>query len=331
MTDPTGRPVAIIDIGSNSVRLVIFSRLARVPPELHTEQIYPHLGREIGKTGRLDAAGRQLCLDGLRRYATLCRSYGVEEKIVVATAAVREASDGPAFVDAIRQATGLDVAILGGAEEGRLSALGVLSGIPHADGMVGDIGGGSLELALVEKGHVGERTTLPLGPFRLQRQGDHRARHDELVRFVDGQLASVPWLAEAKGRSFYAVGGNWRAIAKAQIKRDQHPLDIVHQHALSLRESLEFTGFLSTLSQQSLERFAVAKKRARLVPYAALALERVLRAVKPQSLVFSGYGLREGIAFDRLNAADRALDPLFESCRAVVSNPIPGGNPVTLD
>ena len=308
-------PCAIIDIGSNSVRLVIFRALSRVPAEMLTEQIYPHLGRDIARTGRLDPVGKRLCIDGLRRYAMLCEAYGVADRIVVATAAIREASDGAGFVAAIRAATGLEVEVLSGVEEGRLSALGVLSGIPHADGIVGDIGGGSLELACVSGGSVGERTTLPLGPFRLQRAGDSRSRRDELIRLIDSKLQTVPWVDQARGKSFYAVGGNWRAIAKAQIRRDQHPLDIVHQHELPLRESLEIAGFLSTLSQASLERFSVSRKRTKLVPYAALVMERVLRAARPRSLVFSGFGLREGIVFDRLANREKQLDPLLEACR----------------
>jgi exopolyphosphatase/guanosine-5'-triphosphate,3'-diphosphate pyrophosphatase len=314
MNEAALRPSAIIDIGSNSVRLVIFQRLARVPVELHTEQIYPHLGRQIGKTGRLDPEGKSQCLDGLCRYAALCDAYNVGDRLVVATAAIRDATDGPHFVAEITQLTGLEVTILSGVEEGRLSAMGVLAGIPHADGLVGDIGGGSLELALVSNGQVGDRTTLPLGPFRLQRYGDHRSKRDDLIRFIDAQLDTVPWIEKAKGKSFYAVGGNWRAIAKVQIKREQHPLDIVHRHELSFRQGKEIAEFLSTLSQQSLERFAVAHKRSKLVPYAAMVLERVLEAVKPKSLIFSGYGLREGLVFDRLTAAEKNLDPLFAAC-----------------
>jgi exopolyphosphatase/guanosine-5'-triphosphate,3'-diphosphate pyrophosphatase len=313
------RPVdrtAIIDIGSNSVRLIVLDGLSRSPVQEFSEQMYPHLGSRIARTGKLDPDGVETCLAGLQRYAMLCGAMGVNRKIVVATAAVREAIDGQEFIDKVRKRTGLDVKVVSGDEEGRLSALGVIAGIPSANGLVGDLGGGSLELALVSNGKVGERTTLPLGPFRLQRGGRYVTDRDKLVSQIDDHLSSVSWLGRARGSTFYPVGGNWRACAKVQMRREQYPIDLVHQHEMGVREGIELCALLSNLPPSSLTGFSVPKKRIELVPSAALVLERTLRMVKPKAMVFSGFGLREGLVYDCLSESEKARDPLIAACEA---------------
>ena len=314
------KPAAIIDIGSNSVRLVILSGISRSPEELYSEQLYPHLGKQIARTGRLDSGGVTMCLEGLSRFVRLCNLMEVTERIVVATAAIREATDGARFVAMAKERCGLDVRVISGEDEGRLSAMGVIAGIPDASGIVGDLGGGSLELAVVRNGTVGQHVSLPLGPFRLMREGtiqDHRAA---IVKSIDLQLADVDWLGKEGRNNFYAVGGNWRAIAKAQMKRDRCPLPMVHQHMLPASSGIEVADYISTLSPSGLERVGVQKKRAKLVPYAALVMERVLRVTRPNTLVFSGFGLREGLVYDRLSPQQRAEDPLVATCERLAKD-----------
>jgi len=203
--------VAVVDIGSNSVRLVVFDRLGRAPVPVFNERVFAGLGRDIARTGRLDAAGVALARTNLRRFARLGAAMGVSRFDVLATAAVREAENGPEFVAEIEALCGAPVQVLSGQDEARLSALGVLAGWPEADGVMGDLGGGSLELVRLRTGRLTDSETLPLGPLRLADLAG-RAR-DKAIDAIDSALDTVPWLADAEATTFFPVGGAWRALA----------------------------------------------------------------------------------------------------------------------
>src|ERR1700710_2073913 len=157
------KPVAIIDIGSNSVRLVVYSGAKRIPSVIFNEKVLAGLGREIGEIGE---GAQARALAALDRFRLLIRQLGVVRTRVVATAAVREASNGDAFLTRVRR-LGSSPRILSGEEEGKRAGQGVLSAIPDADGIVGDLGGGSLELVEVKKGEIRDRASFPLGVLRV--------------------------------------------------------------------------------------------------------------------------------------------------------------------
>jgi exopolyphosphatase/guanosine-5'-triphosphate,3'-diphosphate pyrophosphatase len=235
---------------------------------------------------------------------------------VVGTSAVRDALDGPAFVAAVARRTGFKIEVLDGGEEARLSALGVLSGIPDADGLTGDLGGGSLELVRLARGAIAEHDTLPFGPLRL-REIVEKGR-GKLRETIDERLAAMPWLNKAGGRSFYAVGGAWRALARLHMAHTGYPLHVIHHYAIRRAKAEEFLELVAGLSRESLERLTDApRRRLETLPLAATVLGRILRRSKPEMLVFSAMGLREGCLFDELKPALRRRDPLLAACEEV--------------
>ncbi len=307
--------IAVIDIGSNSLRLVVYDGIGRSPLALFNEKVLCGLGRNLGKSGRLNTDAIEPALANLQRFVALAKAIGVARLDIIATAAVRDASDGAQFVAEVTRRCNAPVRILDGAAEGRLSALGVVSGIPTADGVVGDLGGGSVELVPLDLGAVGDGETLPLGPLRLAEFSDDERK---LRDVVDKHIASVPWLRRYRGRGFYLVGGAWRALARIHMEQRNYPLHIIQSYKVPRHDAEQFFQFVGRQSRKSLEKMAViSKKRAEAVPLAAFVLSRLVNAIEPNRLIFSAFGLREGLTFDLLPEAERRQDPLIAGCRGM--------------
>ena len=302
----------VIDIGSNSIRMVVFEGLRRVPLPMFNERILCGLGRNLHDTGRLDPQGVEQALLNIERFGVLLRSMGVARFDAVATAAVRDAEDGAEFVAEVEGRCGVRVRVLSGAEEAEMAALGVLSGAPGADGVVGDLGGGSLELVHLLDGAIAEQATLPLGPLNLfAAAGGQRKRARKII---DEALAELPWLAKMRGRAFYAVGGNWRALAHAHMAHSGYPLNIIHHYRLRCGDLAKIAGLVAWQSRESLTGIrGVSGRRLDLLPLAALVMDRLLAAAAPRDVVFSADGLREGFAFARLGKRSRMEDPLLSA------------------
>jgi exopolyphosphatase/guanosine-5'-triphosphate,3'-diphosphate pyrophosphatase len=328
MTDPdtiaTAGRIAVIDLGSNSLRLVVFERLGGALFPLLNEKVMCALGRGISSTGRLNAEGVTLAFVNLRRFVALARALGVEHLAVLATAAVRDAIDGRSFAAEVERQCRVPVKIIEGAEEARLSAAGVLAGIPDADGLVGDLGGGSVELVRVGAGipsrtgeftQIGHGITLPLGPLRLAELGDSIRAISEAA---ERALVPASVLRAAPGKNLYLVGGASRAIARLHMEHTHYPLHIIHQYTIGRREAEAFFDIIGRQSRKSLERIiSIARKRLELVPPAALVLRKLIALAGPRSVVFSAFGLREGYAYDLIPARERGPDPLIAACAAV--------------
>jgi exopolyphosphatase / guanosine-5'-triphosphate,3'-diphosphate pyrophosphatase len=311
---PDGR-IAVIDVGSNSLRLAVFERLGAALLPLLNERVMCALGRGIAVTGRLNPQGVELAFANVERFTALARALAVDHLAIIATAAVRDASDGRDFAAEIEERCGAPVRIIDGGEEGRLSAAGVLAGIPDADGIVGDLGGGSVELVRVnaqERSGIGAGISLPLGPLRLAELGDNRKAAIEQIERV---IATAPLLRECAGRSLYLVGGAWRAIARLHIEQTHYPLHIIHQYTIARRPAEAFLDIVSTQSRRSLERITgIGRRRLEVVPLAAAILRRLVAFGKPNRLVFSAFGLREGYAYGVLPREQPATDPLIAAC-----------------
>ncbi len=314
-------PVGVIDIGSNSIRLVVFSGDSRAPHPIFNEKVLCGLGRGLERTGRLHEEGVESALANLARFSGLASAMGVRRLRVVATAAVREAENGLEFARAVRQQARLRVEILDGVEEARLSALGVVSGMPEADGLMGDLGGGSLELVALRRGKSGRHETLPFGPLRL-REVAERGK-SELRDVIEHGLDELPWLASARGRDFYAVGGAWRAIARLHMAHTNYPLRVIHHYTVSRGKAEDFLDLIAGLSRDSLERIGrVPRKRLEVLPLAALVLQQILERARPARLVFTAMGLREGCLYDAMPPAVRRQDPLIVAAdEAAALNP----------
>lgn len=319
-TLPTGR-IAVVDVGSNSLRLVVFERLGVALMPLLNEKVMCGLGRGIARSGRLNRDGVQLAYDNVERFVALARALRVDHLAIIATAAVRDAADGRQFAAELRRRCGVEVRIIDGAEEGRLSAAGVLAGIPGADGVVGDLGGGSVELVPVDGGAgratIGAGVSLPLGPLRLAELGDNRKAIAETIERAVGE-AGV--LRAAAGKSFYLVGGAWRAIARLHMEQAHYPLHIIHQYTLPRAQADGFLDLVSRLSRRSLEQITtINRKRLEVVPLAAQILRRLIAVGRPDQIVFSAFGLREGYATELLSAEQRS-DPLIAACRGIAES-----------
>ncbi len=308
---------AVIDVGSNSVRLVVFRTHGTFFQPIFNEKVLAGLGGGVAQTGKLDPEGVVSALAALKRYKRIIKARDVEHVLAVATAAVRVADDGPSFIDDIKKQTGLRVSVITGTEEARLSALGVIAGAPDAQGVIGDLGGSSLELVPVGKGRVKKGISLPLGPLAM-RAGTDMDRAEMAAR-IDATLdqASSQISANARG-NFYAVGGAWRSLALVNMALRGHPLRVLHNYTISRDEAFELAHLVGAQSSTSLGRTpGLSSRRAPLLPYAALLLERILQRQFFENVTISGYGLREGMLYEQLGSKARAVHPVLAGVKAL--------------
>jgi exopolyphosphatase / guanosine-5'-triphosphate,3'-diphosphate pyrophosphatase len=303
--------VAVIDIGSNSVRLVVYESMERSLISVFNEKTLCGLGREVQSTGLLAPDAVAKALTALRRFHALCKIQKVGRVHAIATAACRDATNGPDFIAKAERICGVDIKILSGPEEARFSALGVISGVHKPDGIVGDLGGGSLELIDVRGNRVRGGVTLPLGTLALQDLSHKSLKRAD--RIVEGELSELPKLKAGRGRTFYAVGGTWRALARIHIIQSEYPLRVMHGYSIPAAEALDFVRRLRRLSAAGMlaNIEAVAEARRPLLAYAALVLEYIIRVARPKTIVFSTFGVREGLLYSMLPEQERAKDGLI--------------------
>jgi exopolyphosphatase/guanosine-5'-triphosphate,3'-diphosphate pyrophosphatase len=312
--DRTPRDAAVIDIGSNSIRLVLYRLEGRSIWTIYNEKVLAGLGRDLAHTGRLSPQGRATALTALRRFRAVLDSLRADSIQAVATAAVREAADGDEFLREVKRETGLTVRILSGDEEARASALGVAAGIPGAEGLAGDLGGFSLELVKLSGSRPGRGVTLPLGPFALDGDGGF----DAVKARKDARAVLRPIADSFSADQFFAVGGAWRSLGLIHMQMTRYPLQIVHQYEMRAGEALEVARLVASQSKSSLERMdGVSKKRVDTLPYAAVVMEALVEVLGLKRIVVSAWGIREGLLYESMPASIRALDPLVEGCAAL--------------
>ncbi len=304
----------IIDIGSNSVRLVVYRGRGRMPLTLFNEKVMCGLGRGVGERGLLEADAMEQATRALTRYAALCRDMDIRDVRAVATAAVRDATNGAVFIRDAAKRANLAIEIIVGDEEARLSALGVISGIPLADGIAADLGGGSLELVRVCNGKIGARVSLPIGPLNLLAARDTSPTAQEST--IKKALAKVDWLKEAAGKPIYMVGGAWRALAHLHMYLVKYPLRVIHQYAIPPGDIDDILRAVKTLDKKAIKSIPnLTDRRLPALPIAGLLLKLLAEHVKSVSLVSSAFGLREGILYERLSADAQQEDPLIAAAR----------------
>jgi len=319
------RDIAAIDIGSNSVRMVLYRLEGRAIWTVFNEKVLAGLGRDLAATGNLSVDGAAQALTALKRFAAVVEGVQPAHAFVAATAAVREARDGRAFCDRVAAETGLRIRVLTGEEEARYAALGVLAGIPRANGVIADLGGSSLELVRVEDGVVGRGVTLPLGPFAL---ADPRGFDADRLR--DTIAKRLKPAGDYKADTLYAVGGAWRTLAQVQMQVSGYPLRIVHQYTMTADDALATARLIARQSKASLEKWpGLSKKRAETLPHAALVLEGLIERLGLKRIVLSAWGVREGLLYETLDPETAAADPLLAGCSALgarqgISPTLPG-------
>ncbi len=303
---------AIIDIGSNSVRLVVYGGTMRAPVVVLNEKVVAQLGRDIAVTGRLPADSIALALRGIRRFALLLEDLEIDDVETVATAAVRDAANGEEFLALVR-AAGFRPRLLSGEEEARISAEGVIGAFPGARGVVADLGGGSLELVQIAGGTSAAASSLPLGTLRL---GEYRAAGD-----ASGNSAMRKRLRQAIDQGgwgqpieapLYLVGGAWRAMAAYAMDVSRNPLTDPHGFALEYATASDLARNLARTRIEALKgNPRLSLTRAAVLPDAAVLLQALLRQLQPSEVIFSSWGLREGLLYRRLETHQQAQDPLL--------------------
>jgi len=311
---PARQPVGIIDIGSNSVRLVAYEARARAPTPIFNEKVLCGLGRGLVTTGELPEEGVDRALKALRRFRILGEFMQLADMQVVATAAAREAKNGAAFLAAAEEAIGTKIELLSGRREAELSALGVLSAIYKPDGIVGDLGGGSLELIKVKRSRIGKGASLPLGGLALMDASNRSPR--QAAKIVREAIGDAKALKSLSGRTFYAVGGTWRALARLHMRQRNYPLNIMHNYTIPVRDAVDFLSLIERVDSDALVSIgAVSAARRPLLAYGAVALDEIIRRTKPKEIVISVAGVREGLLYERLDKATRKEDALIAAAR----------------
>ncbi|TDK37069.1 exopolyphosphatase [Rhizobium deserti] len=303
-------PVSVIDIGSNSVRVVIYEGLSRASTVLFNEKVLCGLGKGLGSNGRMDDEAVERALAALKRFRALSIQARAGEVYVLATAAAREASNGPEFIRAVEQILGQKPQVLSGEEEARYSALGVISGFHDVDGIAGDLGGGSLELIDIRGKEFGRGITLPLGGLRLSESSGNSV--SKARTFARKHVNTARFLEQGAGRTFYAVGGTWRNIAKLHMEITKYPLHMMQGYEMPLDEMQKFLDdVIAAKDSKDPAWQAVSKSRRLLLPFGAVAMQEVLSVMKPAKVTFSAQGVREGYLYSLLPQEERDSDPLL--------------------
>ena len=310
---PRYRPVAVVDIGSNSVRLVVYDGVRRSPTPIFNEKVLCGLGKGVAITSRLNEAAITRALAALRRFRALVKQMGVKQVFAVATAAAREAKNGEDFIEQAENALGAGIRVLSGKEEARFAALGVLSGTPEADGIAGDLGGGSLELIDIKEGKLHDGVTLPIGPLRLIDLSGGSMERAEVM--VDEYLHKTDIIKKLHGRTFYAVGGAWRNLARIHMAQTDYPLHVLHHYQMTRSQAEGISELMAHLTPASLKDVKdMSKARIDTLPYGAMILDRLMHLGKAKDVVISVFGVREGLLFSKLPRKKMEYDVLLSSC-----------------
>ena len=311
------KPVAVIDIGSNSVRLVIYDGLKRAPTPLFNEKVLCGLGKDIDKTGVLNKEGVVQAEAAIRRFVKLSEIMQVNKLNIFATAAVRDAQDGEKFVARLMKKYNVKITVLSGIEEAEFAGLGIVASISKAKGVVGDLGGGSLELISVEKGITRQGVSFPMGPLRVP---DSAKSKEQQRTFIDSYVDRFPLHDCLSGKDFYAVGGSFRSLAKVHMARKNYPLKVIHNYKVPAEDFLNTVQIVSRMSQDSLVKIpGISIKRSDSLPYAALVLERIIKKGNPENVVFAASGVREGLLFSQLTKYKKSEDGLISGCIEMMS------------
>ncbi|RUM98002.1 exopolyphosphatase [Pseudaminobacter arsenicus] len=306
------RPISVIDIGSNSIRLVVYEGVARSPTVLFNEKMLAGLGRGIVSTGKLDPEAVTRAIEEFGRFRALSDQAGAAELHVIATAAAREAENGPDFIHRAEKILGTEIRVLSGRQEAGYSALGVISGFHAPDGIAGDLGGGSLELIDIRGDEIGDGVTLPLGGLRLQ----DMAKNSPLAaaKIARTEIARANLLKGGQGRTFYAVGGTWRNLARLHMNMTNYPLSVMHHYRMDVESSM---GFLRQVAKGDINKMkgieGVSKNRRTLLPYGAAVLLEIIAAAKPSQVVISAFGVREGFLYSLLTPEEQRTDALISA------------------
>ena len=305
--------IGIIDIGSNSIRLVVFDGPKRSPLYLYNEKVFFRLGMQsFGKkafdTGTLKAVSRII-----NRYVAICRNMEINKIIMFGTSALREASNSNVLVEVIRKKTNIGVDVISGEKEAFYAAQGILLGFPNAKGIICDLGGNSVEFANISKGVVAECNSVLLGPLAINKLEN---KIENIDRYIRKQLLGAVNANTTKDKPFFLIGGSWRAIAKIHMQRTKYPLKIIQGYKVKskkIKKTLEFIRDSSFITKY--DEINISADRLELLPLSARLLEIIIDELQIKTLTFSSFGVREGFLYHNLSEAEKKKDPLIEAAK----------------
>lgn len=308
-----GSRSAVIDIGSNSVRLVVYAGHSRIPSTIFNEKILAGLGSELATTGNIGADNFDQAIGALKRFKILCEELQVSNINIIATAAVRDAHNGPQFVEAVREID-LEIKIIDGEQEAHYSALGVISAFPKQNGVVADLGGGSLELAQIMDGDIVQKISVPMGVLRVQKWFEQG--YDSLFSIFQNFTQTLGWNAVPDCENLFLVGGSWRALAHIDRDETDYPLRVIDHYKIDIERSRTMDSMLEKRENENFSKsLGISSSRIKTLPQAAALMRCVSDFFDPQSIYISAFGLREGILFSKLDEATRSMDPLLVGTR----------------
>ncbi len=313
----SANPIAIIDIGSNSIRLVVFEDEVRSPTPIFNEKLLCGLGRKRTPEGGLNKRAMERALQALRRFRAINEHVGVTRCLAFATEAVRSATNGRDFIAEAEACCGCAIRILEGREEAELAAAGIASGFIDPDGFAGDLGGGSLELINLKGRDVLGETSVPLGSLNLMEVAGNDFANASA--YIDKHLGTVAWLAKGAGRPFYAIGGTWRSVARLNMMETNYPLSIMHHYVMTPKQIDALYASVTGRNPSVKHLSTISRERREMLPYGLLLLKRLVDMVKPSEVIFSACGVREGLLYENLPAAERTLDPLISACEEMAA------------
>ena len=275
-------PFSVLDIGSNSIRLVIYNKKNKSAIPIFNEKTQCGLGKNLSFSKNLSQDSCSKAFRSIDRYIQISNSMKAE-LFIVATAAIREAEDGKDFTNKVNNKFNVNVNILSSREEARYSSLGVISSFSNPNGVIGDLGGGSLELTSTSDSSFNRTVTCPLGILKFEKQ---LSRKNYLIKKIDSHLDKIDWLVNERDKSFYAIGGAWRSLAKVFMNWSKHPISVIHNYEISHKDALELCKVLSNLNYSLKSMSVISKPRRKSLSYSSLLLERILLKVRPKNIFF---------------------------------------------
>ena len=305
--------IGIIDIGSNSIRLVVFDGPKRSPLYLYNEKVFFRLGLQSFGGKAFGSNTLEAVSHIIKRYVAICRNMEISKIIMFGTSALREASNSNVLVESIREKTNVDVDIISGEKEAFYAAQGILLGFPNAEGVICDLGGNSVEFANIRKNVVTKCNSVLLGPLTIKNLGEKCKNLDDHMK---NQLAKLTNFNGVKNKSIFLIGGSWRAIAKIHMQRIKYPLKIIQGYKVEskkLKTTLEFIQGSSFFTKS--DEMNISLGRLELLPQAARLLEIIIDEFQIKVLTFSSFGVREGLIYEHLSEAEKKRDPLIEAAK----------------
>ncbi len=322
------KKIGIIDVGSNSIRLVIFE----ISPTKHFKVIEDiketvRLGEGFHNTGVLKIKKINLAINTLRLFKGICENYGVDEIITFATAAVRNAENSKEFLIPVKNQLSLDVAVLSGVDEARFSYLGAVNSLDVKEGLLMDMGGASTELVLFKGKKILESISLNFGSVTLSQISDvknplKKADESLLKEQIFSEYEKIEWLKNLEGIPLVGVGGTVRNLAKVHSTIRQYPLNLLHDYQMAATDVTLVYNFLKRKSyKEKLEVEGLAKSRADIFVGAACAVNCLLSHTGIQKLIISGSGIREGFLYSHLDQIGKEIENVYEySLHSITEN-----------